>query len=175
MNLLKDEPPTSSRNQSQDLFMSWAPFRSLSSLCHRQLAVVPINVRYRVRATPSRGKTDRIPSHHGYTRQTISTTALYTVLTPPAVFAGLVLSLWFYKCCMMVLFQNKIIYMPSIPPFARSEKTADYARRCWPIIWHEEKLRAADGVELTLCIADSASSIPPAVFGTHVVVLYFQG
>lgn len=30
-----------------------------------------------------------------------------SVLTPPAVFAGLVVALWFYKCCMMVVFQNK--------------------------------------------------------------------
>jgi len=76
---------------------------------------------------------------------------------------------------MMILFQNKIIYMPSIPPFSRSEKTADYARRCLPIMWREEKLRAADGVELSLCIADSASHNVPAESGTHVIVLYFQG
>ena len=76
---------------------------------------------------------------------------------------------------MMILFQNKIIYMPSMPPFSRSEKIADHARRCLPVTWREEKLRAVDGVELSLCIADSASRSPLAESGTHVIVLYFQG
>jgi len=153
--------------------MSWAPFRP--PRCHCRVALVPIRTRYGVRATPSKDKSLRILSPHGHARRTISTTAVYTVLTPPAVFAGLVLSLWFYKCCMMILFQNKIIYMPSIPPFSRSEKIADYARRCLPVAWREEKLRAADGVELSLCIADSAGLNVPAESGTHVIVLYFQG
>lgn len=116
-----------------------------------------------------------IPSHHGKIRRTISITAVYTVLTPPAVFVGLVLSLWAYKCCMMILFQNKIIYMPSIPPFSRSEKLEDYARRCSPIVWREQRLKAADGVDLSLCIASTAShgSIRPQE--RHVIILYFQG
>ena len=33
------------------------------------------------------------------------------ILTPPAVFGGLLITLWAYKCMMMVIFQNKIIYM----------------------------------------------------------------
>jgi hypothetical protein len=33
------------------------------------------------------------------------------ILTPPAVFGGLLVTLWAYKCIMMVVFQNKIIYM----------------------------------------------------------------
>ncbi|KAI9875857.1 MAG: hypothetical protein M1830_007898 [Pleopsidium flavum] len=65
--------------------------------------------------------------------------------------------------------------MPSIPPGARSEKLADYVRRCLPVVWREEKLKAADGVELSVCIASTAShgSIEP--HERHVVILYFQG
>ncbi|KZS93417.1 alpha/beta-hydrolase, partial [Sistotremastrum niveocremeum HHB9708] len=36
-------------------------------------------------------------------------------------FVGLPLSLWIYKCMMMVLFQRKIIYMAYVPPGARDE------------------------------------------------------
>src|SRR6266498_2441351 len=49
-----------------------------------------------------------------------------TVLLPPIVFSGLLLTLWAYKCFMMVVFQNKIIYMPNVPPFSRNEKVEDY-------------------------------------------------
>ncbi|KAI9665306.1 MAG: hypothetical protein M1831_001743 [Alyxoria varia] len=52
---------------------------------------------------------------------------IITVLTPPAVFLGLLLALWAYKCLMMVIFQNKIIYMPSVPPFSRREEISHNA------------------------------------------------
>src|ERR1700744_6107699 len=56
--------------------------------------------------------------------------SLPAILVPPAVFGGLLVTLWAYKCLMMVVFQNKIIYMPSVPPFSRSEKVSDYASQC---------------------------------------------
>ena len=81
---------------------------------------------------------------------------------------------------MMIIFQNKIIYMPSMPPFSRSEKIADYERECRPVVWREERVRSGDGVEVTL----AAGSIPMldiegeggnAAEKRNVVILYFQG
>ncbi len=46
---------------------------------------------------------------------------------------------------MMVVFKNKIIYMPGLPPNARWEKIADHASRCGGIQWKEERTKAADG------------------------------
>lgn len=72
----------------------------------------------------------------------------------PVVFGGLFVALWTWKCFMMVIFQNKIIYMPGLPPNARWESIKDYSRRCAGISWREERLRAADGTDLALCLAD---------------------
>jgi uncharacterized protein len=75
---------------------------------------------------------------------------------------------------MMVVFQNKIIYMPSIPPFSRSEKLEDYANQCRPVVWREHDLQAADGVALKLL--EGKVAFDRAVnCEKHVVVLYFQG
>ncbi len=151
-------------------FMSWAHLRSL--VYHRPYALVPFRA---WRASPGTSHIYVVPYQHGRRQRTFNTAAVYTVLTPPFVFAGLVLSLWVYKCCMMIFFQNKIIYMPSVPPFSRSEKIADYAKRCSPIVWREETLNATDGVQLSLCIAGAASNGSTSGAQTHVIVLYFQG
>ncbi|KAH7027599.1 Alpha/Beta hydrolase protein [Microdochium trichocladiopsis] len=96
----------------------------------------------------------------------------------PVVFAGLFVALWTWKCCMLVLFQNKIIFMPGMPPNSRWETIADYSARCAGIKWREERVRAADGTDLALCVADvslgslAASNRPPT---THFYILYFQG
>jgi uncharacterized protein len=74
---------------------------------------------------------------------------------------------------MMILFQNKIIYMPSVPPFSRSEKVSDYAVQCRPVEWIETDIQARDGTALKLLegsIAPGDSDITQ-----HVVVVYFQG
>jgi hypothetical protein len=91
---------------------------------------------------------------------------------PPVVFVGLAVTLWAYKCVMMVVFQNKIIYMPSMPPFSRSEKIDDYAGVCRPVEWEEKRIRAADGTGLALCVGGIKSSTARP---RHVIVLYFQG
>ncbi len=153
--------------------MSWLALRPL--IVHRQHALTRLKVWQEANISYGRGPTHWILSHNGHAPRTLSTTAIYTVLTPPAVFAGLVFSLWFYKCCIMILFQNKIIYMPSIPPFSRSEKLADYARPCLPVVWREEKLKTADGVELSLCIASTGSHGSTRPHERHVIILYFQG
>ena len=109
---------------------------------------------------------------------------LSSVLTPPAVFLGLLATLWAYKSLMLVVFQNKIIYMPSVPPFSRSEKIEDYAAGCRPVVWREARIRAADGTKLTLAVGEIPESVGELVSTTEqangrknkrVVVIYFQG
>ena len=73
---------------------------------------------------------------------------------------------------MMVVFQNKIIYMPSVPPFSRSEKVADYATQCKPVEWREHNLRAVDGTALKL-LEGSIRRVETSL--KRLVVVYFQG
>ena len=96
------------------------------------------------------------------------------VFAPPLVFFGLFLSLWAYKCIALIIFQSKIIYMPSIPPFSRREIIHDYAKSCSPIVWHEHMIRTADGVQLTLAMG-SESRPCIASKNKHVLIAYFQG
>lgn len=99
---------------------------------------------------------------------------LTTILIPPAVFGGLLVTLWTYKCLMMIIFQNKIIYMPSIPPFSRSEKVSDYEVQCRPVVWKEHEIQTADRVAIKILEGRSSKSIPHEG-RKSVVVLYFQG
>ncbi|KAI1119130.1 Alpha/Beta hydrolase protein [Nemania sp. NC0429] len=98
----------------------------------------------------------------------------------PIVFSGLLVSLWTWKCLMMVAFQNKIIYMPGLPPNSRWEKIKDYKDRLGGISWREERVRAADGTDLALCVADlelgsgsRGDSRSPEAAAFY--ILYFQG
>ena len=77
---------------------------------------------------------------------------------------------------MLVIFQNKIIYMPSMPPFSRREKIQEYAEQCRPVEWREERVRAADGVEVALGVGTVKKKEKDAMGrGRNGVVLYFQG
>ncbi|KAK6949285.1 hypothetical protein Daesc_009359 [Daldinia eschscholtzii] len=66
--------------------------------------------------------------------------------------------------------------MPGLPPNARWEKIEDHASRCAGIKWREERIRAADGTDLALCITDmelgsgATSTAPDVAF----YILYFQ-
>lgn len=119
-----------------------------------------------------------------------SLSSVPAVLLPPVVFTGLLITLWTYKCLMMIIFQNKIIYMPSMPPFSRSEKVEDYAGSCKPVIWTEHSIRSEDGTPLKLLEGqiphqqqsgvavddndnNNTASITPRY--QHVVTIYFQG
>ncbi|KAI8630116.1 Alpha/Beta hydrolase protein [Xylariaceae sp. FL1651] len=95
----------------------------------------------------------------------------------PVVFGGLFVSLWTWKCFMMVVFQNKIIYMPGLPPNSRWEKIDDYKERFGGILWREERVRAADGTDLALCVTDLdvGSNRDPYSPEFTFYVLYFQG
>jgi hypothetical protein len=51
---------------------------------------------------------------------------------------------------MMVIFQNKIIYMPGLPPNARREKISDYININQPggVMWQEVKIVSIDKTQL---------------------------
>jgi hypothetical protein len=84
---------------------------------------------------------------------------------------------------MMVVFQNKIIYMPGLPPTSRSERIADWANMCGGVQWTEETTVAADGTKLAMAVTTVSLSkgkppgapVPEKPAAAHVYVLYFQG
>ena len=104
---------------------------------------------------------------------------------------------------MLILFQNRIIYMPSMPPFARREKVADYvgSERCagpgergkFGVGWREERIRSGDGVEVAVLVGGVEREGRDDVEGDgdgmregkrekvkekgrrNIVVVYFQG
>ncbi|KAM4058057.1 alpha/beta superfamily hydrolase [Hirsutella rhossiliensis] len=98
---------------------------------------------------------------------------------PPLIFTGLFVTLWCWKCTMLVLFQNAIIYNPFIPPNARSMRISDFARHCGGIQWREERIRSLDGTSIALCINEMASLEANDPGGAKakppVYILYFQG
>lgn len=107
---------------------------------------------------------------------------VHAVILPPLVFAGLVVALYTWKSLMLVLFQNKIIYMPGLPPSARLEQISTYQDRCGGIQWTEERIRSTvDGTWLSLALANvrlcpgtcAAGAMNPRP--AHIYVLYFQG
>ena len=107
-----------------------------------------------------------------------SLASLPTVLIPPVVFTGLLLSLWTYKCTMMIAFQNKIIYMPFVPPFSRSERIEDYANLCRPVQWQNHQIRSLDGTRLTLAVGHIKTNPNLEINKTctsRVIIVYFQG
>lgn len=84
---------------------------------------------------------------------------------------------------MLVLFQNRIIYMPSMPPFARSERIAEYVAVCRPVAWREDRIAAKDGAKLAVAVGEIAGAAM-AEGGedgeregkrNRVVIIYFQG
>ncbi|KAI9705918.1 MAG: hypothetical protein M1836_005324 [Candelina mexicana] len=69
--------------------------------------------------------------------------------------------------------------MPFLPPNAREETLADYARRCSPVEWREQSIRSVDGTEIALCIGTIEPSHlkvnAQSKIRKHVLILYFQG
>lgn len=107
---------------------------------------------------------------------------LNPILAPPLLFCGLLAALWTWKCTMLVVFQNKIIYTPGLPPNARRETIADYESKCYGIQWREERIRAVDNTSLALCVAEvragdawGKSQAPTGARRIPVYILYFQG
>ncbi|KFA65592.1 hypothetical protein S40285_04350 [Stachybotrys chlorohalonatus IBT 40285] len=94
---------------------------------------------------------------------------------PPLIFSGLFLALWCWKCAMLVLFQNTIIYNPFLPPNARSMRIADFARECGGLEWREERIQSLDGTNIALCVTEVPPRSQPSATVTPVYILYFQG
>jgi pimeloyl-ACP methyl ester carboxylesterase len=93
----------------------------------------------------------------------------------PGVFIGLLIGHWIHKCLLMVLFQNKIIYMPSLPPGSRRERLEDYSKTWAGVSWKKTKIKSLDGTKLSVAVAHPEISSAAQVNRKKVVVLYFQG
>jgi uncharacterized protein len=133
---------------------------------------------FRLNATSPRPSIAGACSYYPHTlsnRRTIINVSPF--LLPPLVFSGLVLALWTWKCFVMILFQNKIIYMPGLPPNARREKISDYINQCGGVMWQEVKIVSTDKTQLALCVAsiESPGEILDASRPPPVYILYFQG
>lgn len=82
---------------------------------------------------------------------------------------------------MMVVFQNKIIYMPNVPPFARSERIEDNIRLCEPVSWELERIKSLDGTKLGVCRGSirteqsGSGSSGTSIKAKQVIICYFQG
>lgn len=137
-------------------------------LCHRRPGV-PLRA-----SIPLRQTRNETLIRSRYDRHHFSLQAIPAVLLPPVVFTGLLVTLWTYKCLMMIVFQNKIIYMPSIPPFSRSEKISDYTSQCVPVVWEEIRIKSLDGTPLALAKGQMSNKSSRGK-GRPLVVLYFQG
>lgn len=132
------------------------------------------------RSRPTTAKAPPVSVVQGQTR----CIHLEPFLWPPVYFTGLLGALWVWKCLMLVVFQNKIIYMPGMPPNARRETIAEYASQCGGIEWEVKRTRASDGTDLALAVAsvstcgeDGKRASPGEKGGQagHVYILYFQG
>ncbi|KAL6231072.1 Alpha/Beta hydrolase protein [Aspergillus navahoensis] len=105
-----------------------------------------------------------------------------TILIPPAIFFGLLLSLWTWKCFWIVLLQNKLLYLSWLPPLSRSEKIEDYAREFRGVQWSETFITSLDGTRLAVCegrLPASAKRYESVRESekkkVRVVICYFQG
>lgn len=102
------------------------------------------------------------------------------ILYPPAIFVGLLLGLWTWKCFWIIVMQNKLLYLSWLPPFSRSDKIAEYETECKPVQWQEKQIRSLDGTKLAVCegyipVNDSRKSINTTKKTKSVVICYFQG
>lgn len=101
----------------------------------------------------------------------------WPVVAPPLILTGLFIGLWCWKCMMLVLCQNMIIYNPFLPPNARSLRIKDYERHCGRIRWREERIKSLDGTEIALCVSEGPQSDAQGKLSQKqsVYILYFQG
>jgi pimeloyl-ACP methyl ester carboxylesterase len=142
--------------------------------------------RQAVSAQPGRGlfTTQHVPLRHKLSpRIHVSVNqrrSMFAGVSPfilvPGVFVGLLIGHWLHKCLLMVLFQNKIIYMPSLPPGSRREKLEDYCKTWAGVSWEERQIRSLDGTKLAVAIARPEKLGAAAQSKRkQTVVLYFQG
>ena len=58
------------------------------------------------------------------------------------------------QCIMMIIFQNKLIYLPYIPYGARKETIQDYTPQLLGLDWTTSEVRTRDGKKLSTCVAE---------------------
>lgn len=152
-------------------------------LQHRHCHYIHHSTRRRVGVGSSHPATRKIPSGKPNTDQarTFLTTSIPPILLPPAIFIGLLVGLWTWKCFWIVVMQNKLLYLSWLPPFSRSDKIADYQAECRPIQWQEKQIRSLDGTRLAVCEGRIPTdghrhhATGPSRRRKSVVICYFQG
>lgn len=55
---------------------------------------------------------------------------------------------------MLIAFQNKLIYLPYIPPGARNESLKDYQPQLLGFDWKTTEVKTRDGKRLGTCVAE---------------------
>jgi uncharacterized protein len=55
---------------------------------------------------------------------------------------------------MLIIFQNKLIYLPYIPLGARKEEIKDYRSQLLGYDWTTTEVRTRDGKKLSTCVAE---------------------
>lgn len=112
--------------------------------------------------------------------RSLFTESIPPFLLPPAIFIGLLLGLWTWKCVWIIIMQNKLLYLSWLPPFSRSDKISEYESECRPVQWEEHRIRSLDGTRLTVCqghipATGNYERHAPARKEESVVICYFQG
>ncbi|GAA5849716.1 hypothetical protein JCM9279_001991 [Rhodotorula babjevae] len=109
------------------------------------------------------------------------------------VLLGLPAALWAYKCLMLVLFQRRIIYLPSVPPGTRNEslddgeRSSDRDASLGGLRWREVKVTSEEptrwlrrpvelrGIEMSWSEDAEVASAAGSATRQKVVVVYHQG
>ncbi|KAK0746348.1 hypothetical protein B0T18DRAFT_438351 [Schizothecium vesticola] len=76
---------------------------------------------------------------------------------------------------MLVVFQNRIIYMPVMPSTERWERIADYAKQCRGVEWREERIKAVDRTYLEMAVATVSLQTNGERPVPRIYILYLQG
>ncbi|GAA5892107.1 hypothetical protein JCM8208_001435 [Rhodotorula glutinis] len=109
------------------------------------------------------------------------------------VLVGLPTALWAYKCLMLVLFQRRIIYLPSVPPGTRDESLDDGERSpardasLGGLAWREVRVVSEEptrwlrrpvelrGVEMSWSEGARSATTAATAERQKVVIVYLQG
>jgi len=72
------------------------------------------------------------------------------------------------QCLMLILFQNKLIYLPYIPLGARTETIKQYIPQLLGFDWTTAEIITRDGKKLTACVAQiRLTLLHPGTLITH--------
>ncbi|KAL3494359.1 Alpha/Beta hydrolase protein [Aspergillus germanicus] len=142
----------------------------------------PFRSLHNFRSSRSRHSIQNSPRHHLSRHGVLGARSLFTeaipsILVPPAIFVGLLLALWTWKCFWIVVLQDKLLYLSWLPPLSRSESIADYAGEFRGVHWTEKSIRSLDGTRLALCEGRFPAKTSRSLNARQksVVICYFQG